>query len=82
MDVIHFTEGATDLLAIFDATGARIVPLAAGHGVSHVSCLHLAPGGAILIIIESEQLIVNRRGISTAERIAGQRWPSDISAST
>jgi hypothetical protein len=33
--------------------------------------------GAILIIIESEHLMANRRGISTPERIAGQRWPTD-----
>jgi redox-sensitive bicupin YhaK (pirin superfamily) len=109
--------------------------LATGHGDSHVSCLHLAPGasipepslthaaallivhgkvtvamtaptskidihagmgcvfeqeepysisseaGAIVIIIESEQLVTNRRGISTPERIAGQRWPGDVTVS-
>jgi hypothetical protein len=47
MDVIHFTEGATDPLAVFDATGATIVPLATGHGDRHLSCVHLTPGGNI-----------------------------------
>jgi redox-sensitive bicupin YhaK (pirin superfamily) len=33
--------------------------------------------GAILLIIECEELIPHRRGISTPGRIAGQTWPSD-----
>lgn len=39
---IHFTWGATDLLA--DAHDARIVPLLEGSGKTRVSCLHLPPG--------------------------------------
>jgi mannose-6-phosphate isomerase-like protein (cupin superfamily) len=129
MDVIHFTQGATDPLNAFDSIGVRFLPLADGQGDTHVSCAHLNPGaeiqapslthaaallvvhgritvttpearidihagmgcvfekgepyslrsdaGAILIILESDQLVTNRRGVSTPERIAGQTWPSD-----
>jgi hypothetical protein len=47
MDVIHFTQGATDPLKGFDSAGARFVPLADGSGDTHVSCLHLERGGRI-----------------------------------
>jgi hypothetical protein len=33
--------------------------------------------GAILIVVEAEQLLPHERGISKPERIAGQTWPSD-----
>jgi hypothetical protein len=33
--------------------------------------------GAIVIIVESDSLSAHERGISTPERIAGARWPSD-----
>jgi hypothetical protein len=33
--------------------------------------------GAILLIVESDELTAHRRGISTPERIAGATWPSD-----
>jgi hypothetical protein len=33
--------------------------------------------GAILLIMESDQLVAHERGISTPARIAGARWPSD-----
>jgi redox-sensitive bicupin YhaK (pirin superfamily) len=33
--------------------------------------------GAILLIVEAEQLLAHDRGISNPERIAGQTWPSD-----
>lgn len=33
--------------------------------------------GAILLIVESQELIAHPRGISSPERIAGQRWPSN-----
>jgi hypothetical protein len=33
--------------------------------------------GAIVIILEADQLAAHERGISTPERIAGARWPSD-----
>jgi hypothetical protein len=33
--------------------------------------------GAIVLIVESEELTAHPRGISNPERIAGQRWPSD-----
>jgi hypothetical protein len=47
MRVIHFTQGATDPLRQFRATGAHFVPLADGSGDTHVSCLHLEKGGRI-----------------------------------
>jgi hypothetical protein len=131
VNIIHFTYGATDPLKDFDAEGAHYVPLADGHGNTHLSCVHLNPGatinapslthaaallavhgritivsergntrninisagmgavfepqepytfksdpGAILIVVEAEQLLPNQRGISNPERIAGQTWPS------
>jgi redox-sensitive bicupin YhaK (pirin superfamily) len=33
--------------------------------------------GAILLIVEAEQLSAQKRGISSPERIAGATWPSD-----
>jgi redox-sensitive bicupin YhaK (pirin superfamily) len=33
--------------------------------------------GAILLIVEAEQLLAHKRGISNPERIAGATWPSD-----
>jgi len=33
--------------------------------------------GAILLIVESQELTAHPRGISSPARIAGQRWPSD-----
>jgi hypothetical protein len=47
MDVIHFTQGATDPLNDFDAKGVRFLPLADGTGDSHVSCAHLQPGATV-----------------------------------
>lgn len=45
MQVIHFTEGATDPLQEIAASDARFVQLAEGSGESHLGCLHLGPGG-------------------------------------
>jgi len=47
MDVIHFTQGATDPLTSFGASGARFLPLADGSGDTYVSCLHLERGARI-----------------------------------
>jgi len=47
MDVIHFTQGATDPLNAFDSIGVRFLPLADGQGDTHISCLHLEMGGKI-----------------------------------
>ncbi len=33
--------------------------------------------GAILLIVESDELTAHRCGISTPERIAGATWPGD-----
>jgi len=129
MFVIHFTQGATDPLNGFSASGASFVPLADGTGDTHISCLHLEQGasiaapsithaatllvvhgritivthieariqfsggmgavftdhepytiesdtGAIVLIVEAADLKPHARGISTPQRIAGQRWPS------
>ena|ERR1700722_3844999 len=34
--------------------------------------------GAILMIVESDELRPHLRGISSPQRIAGQTWPSDV----
>src|SRR5260370_39376055 len=47
MDVIHFTQGATDPLNTHDAKGVRFLPLADGTGESHLSCAHLEPGATV-----------------------------------
>jgi hypothetical protein len=128
MDVIHFTEGATDPLLAFRARLARLVPIAEGPHV-RLSCLNLASDaaiikpptkkacvlllvhgqidfwmttptsrleltagvgvtleagernalqskrGAILMVIESDDLHVHPCGISTPERIQRAQWP-------
>jgi hypothetical protein len=33
--------------------------------------------GAVLLIVEAEQLLAHERGISNPGRIAGATWPSD-----
>jgi redox-sensitive bicupin YhaK (pirin superfamily) len=130
MDVIHFTERATDPLKGFGASAASFLPLADGQGDTHISCLHLEIGGkieapsishaaallivhgrvtiesgigarikfsggmgalfgpnepytlksdtgAIVLIVESQELTAHARGISTPQRIEGATWPSD-----
>ena len=130
MRVIHFTEGATDLVLGLNAHEVRSVPLAGGDGFSNITCLHLLPGsslidrlteqdsallvvsgrvtatydlgvhidlsggmgivlkagewyslesskGAILIVVEAKQLSPTPEGISTPQRIMGQRWPGE-----
>ena len=47
MQVIHFTEGATDPLQGFGAQSARFVSLAEGGGDTHLSCLYLDAGARI-----------------------------------
>jgi redox-sensitive bicupin YhaK (pirin superfamily) len=47
MNVIHFTQGATDQLKGFSASAARFVPLADGTGDTHISCLHLEKGANV-----------------------------------
>lgn len=47
MDVIHFTQGATDPLSTFEAKGVRFLPLADGTGESHLGCAHLEPGATV-----------------------------------
>jgi hypothetical protein len=37
MFIIHFTRAATDALTIFGALGANFLPLADGHGDTHIS---------------------------------------------
>jgi len=38
--------------------------------------------GAILLIVEAQELTTHARAISTPQRIAGQQWPSDKVGST
>jgi hypothetical protein len=45
VQVIHFTEGATDPLIEPRAQAARFVEIAEGSGESHLGCLHMAAGG-------------------------------------
>ena len=47
MQVIHFTEGATDQLWGSRGRGARFVTLVEATGDVHVTCLHLSPGAYI-----------------------------------
>ncbi len=47
MQVIHFTEAATDPLTAFGASSARLVTLADGQGQAHVSCVFLAADGRV-----------------------------------
>ncbi len=47
MQVIHFTQGATDWLTGFSARRSRSVSLATGTGDTHLGCLHLMPGARI-----------------------------------
>lgn len=66
MNVIHFTQGATDPLMRCRGQGARFVRLADGVGESHVSCMHLESGGGISDLrfpCGAALLIVHGRGI-------------------
>jgi hypothetical protein len=49
VQVVHFTEGATDPVQGFRSHGVRVVTLADGAGAdeTYVSCLHFEPGGWI-----------------------------------
>ena len=62
MQIIHFTQGATDELSGFRALGVGSVPLADGSGDTHVTCLHFCPGAKILappVTHDSALLIVS-----------------------
>lgn len=49
MQVIHFTQGATDELnGRFRALGVGSVSLADGAGDTHLTCLHFVPGATVL----------------------------------
>jgi len=73
MDVIHFTQGATDPLTTSGARGVRFVPLADGEGETHIACAHLSPGAAIttpsvthaaaLLVVHGQLTITSTRGI-------------------
>ena len=47
MQVIHFTDGASDPLQAFRSQRARFVPLADGAGETHLSCVHLRPRASV-----------------------------------
>jgi hypothetical protein len=48
MQIIHFTEGATDGLEGFQARDVRSVPLVRGSGATRLTCLHLFPKAYLL----------------------------------
>jgi redox-sensitive bicupin YhaK (pirin superfamily) len=47
MQVIHFTEGTTDVLEGSGARRTLYVSLAQGSGDTHVTCLHLRAGASV-----------------------------------
>jgi hypothetical protein len=69
--VIHFTAGATDLVLPSRGAKARFVPLARGGGETHVTCLHLLPGGTVVrppVESDCALLIVSGSAIFTLSR--------------
>ncbi len=133
MKIIHFTEGATDLIEETASSAASFVRLAEGLGESRVGCLHLNAGaslprrsiaqacalltvngsitviesntglrldvsggmgvvlsaneyfaleshnGGVMILVRCQRLRALESGISTPQRIRGQRWPGEES---
>ena len=113
MQVIHFTEGATDPLEEVASRDARFVRRAVGSGESQLGCLHLGAGGSLprrsiaqdcalltvhgsitfiaertglrltisggmgIVLIQCQQLGALESGLSTPQRISGQRWPGE-----
>ncbi len=75
MQIIHFTQGATDPLQSFDSKGVRFLPLADGNGDTHVGCVHLessaeikAPSlthAAALLVVHGRITITSRGGAPT-----------------
>jgi hypothetical protein len=131
VQVIHFTEGATDPLEEIASHDARFVQLLAGSGENQLGCLHLGAGGnlarrsisrdcalltvhggitfiedgtglrlpvsggmgvllnaneyfalesdqgGIMLLVQCQHLRALESGISTPQRIMGQRWPGE-----
>ena len=70
MQVIHFTEGATDPLKGFGAQSVRFVSLAAGGGDTHLSCLYVDAGARIdqpSTSHDCASLLVHGQGIFAGE---------------
>ena len=58
-----------------DMSGGMGVVLAKGEPYSLET-----EAGAIILVVESNELIAHRRGISSPPRIVGQQWPGDPKA--
>lgn len=56
--------------------GVRLVLRAAEHYTLETQ------SGAVVLTIECDELAAHQRGISTPERIMGQRWPGELDPST
>jgi hypothetical protein len=81
MNIIHFTRNAADPLNSAGEKGANFLPVADGHGDTHISCVHLDSGAAInasSLTHAATLLIVHGRITITSER--GQPRNTDIHA--
>ena len=78
MQIIHFTEGATDELEGFQARDVRSVPLADGSGDTHLTCLHLSPKAYIWDppITHSRALLVVSGRVTVIFLNGGRAWLS------
>jgi len=72
MDVIHFTYGGADPLTAFASKGVRFLPLADGHGDTHVSCARRDSGAKIEPppVIHAATLLVIQGCITLTELLA------------
>jgi hypothetical protein len=82
MRVIHFTQGATDLLTGFDSSGARFLPLADGTGDTHISCLHLEQGARVNApsISHAATLLVVRGRITITTHLDAMATPKNAAS--
>ena len=72
MQIVHFTKNAADPLTDFLAQRASSVLLADAAGDTHLSCLHLEPGGSVttpsidhaaaLLVVHGRINIISREG--------------------
>ena len=78
MQIIHFTEGATDGLEGFEARDVRSVPLADGSGDTRLTCFHLSPKAYILDppITDANALLVVSGRVTILFLNGGRAWLS------
>jgi hypothetical protein len=78
MQIIHFTEGATDGLEGFQARDVRSVPLVHGSGDTRLTCLHLSPKAYILDapITDAHALLVVSGRVTVVFLDGGRAWLS------